>query len=156
MIREPRFKDEALDGAAGPGEDPVARLQTQLNELQAYLRQKWAARTDRMLLSVRRLIVLAVVGTIGLLAMAAWVVTAVVLLLAGATGGLATLLHGRWWLAGMIVGGGAISLVALGVAVMYGAWQAASKRRTRKKYEYTQREQERQFGRSAHERATEP
>lgn len=154
MIGQPRFSDEALGGTPPPEDDPVARLHLQLNELQAYLRQQWAARTDRVLLGMRRLIVLAVAGTIALLAMAAWVVTAVVLLLAGATGGLATLMHGRLWLAGLIVGGTAIGLVAVSVAAMYAAWQTASKRRTRKKYEHSQREQQRQFGRSAHERAT--
>lgn len=154
MIRQPRFDDEAFEGTTPPEEDPVARLHVQLNELQAYLRQQWAARTDRVLLGVRRLAVLAMAGVVALLALAAWVVTAVVLLLTGLTGGLATLLHGRLWLAGIIVGGSAIGLVTLSVAVLYGAWQAVSKRRTRQKYEHKQREQQRQFGRSAHERAT--
>lgn len=154
MIKQPRFSDEAFEGSTPPEEDAVARLGAQVNELQAYLRQQWAARTDRVLLGVRRLIVLAVAGTIALLAMAAWVVTAVVLLLGGMTGGLATLLHDRVWLASLIVGGSALGLVAIGMAAMYATWQAASKRRTHKKYEQTRQQQERQFGRSAHERAT--
>lgn len=154
MIGHPRFSDEALDGATPHDEDPVARLRLELNELQAYVRQQWAARTDRVLLGVRRLIAMAVVGAVALLALAAWVVGAIVLLLAGLTGGLATVLHGRLWLAGIIVGTSAIVLVGLAVAVFYGAWHAASKRRIHKKYEKARREQERQFGRSAHERAT--
>lgn len=154
MIKQPRFNDEAFGGATPPDEDPVARLRLQLNELQAYLWQQWAARTDRVLLGMRRLVVLAVVGGLALLALAVWMATAVVLLLAGATGGLAMLLHGRLWLAGLIVGGSAIGLVAVSMAVLYGMWQAASKRRTRKKYEYAREEQQRQFGRTAHERAT--
>lgn len=154
MIRQPRFSDEAFSDTPPPEEDPVAKLRLQVTELQAYLRQQWAARTDRVLLGMRRLVILGVAGGIALLAMATWVVMAVVLLLAGATGGLATLLHGRLWLAGIIVGGSAIGLVAIGMGAMYAAWQAASKRRTRKKYEHTQEEQERRFGRSAHERAT--
>ena len=154
MITQPRFHDESASGDGPPEDDPVARLRLQLNELQAYVRQQWAARTDRVLLGLRRFAVLAVAGGVALLALAAWIVTAVVLLLEGATGGLATVLNGRVWLASLIVGGTAVALVALGVAVAYGAWQTAGKQRTRQKYERRQQEQRRQFGRSAHDRAS--
>jgi hypothetical protein len=154
MVTQPRFTDESLKGAGPPEDDPVARLGLQLNELQAYVRQQWAARTDRALLGLRRLIVLAVAGVVALLAAAAWVVMGVVLLLSGATGGLATVLNGRLWLASLIVGGTALAQVAIVVAVMYGAWQAASKQRTRQKYESRQRQQKQQFGQSAHDRAS--
>jgi arginine exporter protein ArgO len=106
------------------------------------------------LLGLRRLAILAVAGVVAMLALAAWIITGVVLLLQGATGGLATILNGRVWLANLIVGGGAVLLVALGIAVTYGAWRAASKQRTRQKYDERQRVQRRQYGHSAHDRAS--
>ena len=154
MVSEPRFDEESAAEQISPDDDPVARLRLQLDELQAYIRQQWAARTDRLLLGFRRLAVLAVVGVVGLTALAAWVITAMVLLLQGATGGLAAVLDGRVWLASLIVGGIALALVAISVALIYGGWMTASKQKTRQKYEHRQREQRRQFGHSAHERAT--
>jgi phosphotransferase system glucose/maltose/N-acetylglucosamine-specific IIC component len=154
MISEPRFTDELPTGEGSPGDDPVARLRLQLDELQAYVLQQWSARTDRVLLGFRRLAVLAVVAAVAVLALAAWIVMAVILLLAGATGGLATVLSGRLWLASLVVGGAAMALVILGVAVVYGVWQAASNQRTKRKYEERQREQRRRFGHSAQDRAS--
>lgn len=153
-MTQPRFNDQSLKEPGPPEDDPVARLRLQIPELLEYLRQQWAARTDRALLGMRRWLVLAVAGAMALLALAAWVVTAVVLLLTGATGGLAEVLQGRLWLASLIVGAAALSLVIIAVVVLYGVWQAASKQRTQHKYELRQREQRRQFGRSAHERAS--
>lgn len=154
MMKQPRFSDEALGGTKPSAEDPLARLRLEWNELLAYLRQQWAARTDRALLGMRRWIALATVAILALLALAAWVVTAVILLLAGMTGGLATVLHGRFWLAGIIVGVGAIALLAVSLAALYAGWNAVSQRRMRQKYEHSRQEQRRQFGRSAQERAT--
>ena len=156
MITQSRFDEEAISGHGPPEDDPVARLRLQLNELQAYARQQWAARTDRVLLGVRRLAVLAAAGVVALFALAAGVIMSVVLLLAGATGGLATVLGGRLWLAALIIGASVLFLVAIGVLVMYGGWVRASKQRTKQKYEHRQREQRQRFGRSAHDRATQP
>jgi hypothetical protein len=155
-MTQPRFNDESLREPGFPEDDPVARLRQQVPELLEYVRQQWAARTDRALLGLRRLAVLAIAGAVAFLALAASVVTAVVLLLTGAAGGLAAVLQGRLWLASLIVGAAALALVMIGVAVLYGVWQAASKQRTKHKYELRQREQRRQFGRSAHERASGP
>lgn len=154
MITQPRFTDRPAPDDTQPDDDPVARLRLQLDELQAYARQQWAARTDRVLLGIRRLALSAVVGVIGLVALAAWVITAVVLLLEGATGGLATVLEGRIWLAALIVGGVALAVVAVALSVAYRGWTRASKKRTTQKYEHRQREQRRQFGHNAHDRAS--
>lgn len=154
MIGEPRFTQELHDGEGSPADDPVARLRLQLSELQSYVLQQWSSRTDRVLLGFRRLAVLAVMAAVALLALASWIVTAVVLLLAGATGGLATVLSGRFWLASLIVGGTAIALVVCGVAVLYGVWQSASKNRAKRRYEDRQREQRRRFGHTAQDRAS--
>ncbi|HVX11471.1 MAG TPA: hypothetical protein VHC22_09840 [Pirellulales bacterium] len=154
MISQERFNDDATSSECSPDDDPVARLRLQLNELQAYVLQHWAARTDRFLLGLRRLAILAVAAVVAMVGLVAWIVMGVVLLLQGATGGLATLLDGRVWLANLIVGGGAVLLVALGIAAAYGAWRAASKQRTRQKYEERQRVQRRQYGHSAHDRAS--
>ena len=155
MITQPRFSKEADDDGA-PHDDPVARLRLQLDELQAYVRQQWAARTDRLLLGVRRLLVVAVAGVLGLVACSAWVIMAVVLVLQGAAGGVSAAIRGPVWLANLIVGGTAMALVAIGVAIIYGGWVAASNKRTRRKYEHRQREQRTKFGHSAKERATQP
>lgn len=154
MITQPRFNDDSISGDGPPDDDPVARLRLQLNELQAYVRQQWAVRTDRVLLGLRRFAILVTAGVVAGLAAAAWIVTAIVLLLQGTTGGLATVLSGRVWLASLIVGGTALALIVVGMAVVYGAWQSAAKHRTRQKYEHRQREQRRQFGHDAHDRAS--
>ena len=110
-------------------------------------------RADRALVGLRRMALFAFVGAAALVAVLAWIVTAVVLFLLGATEGLAILLAGRIWLANLIVGAAAVGLVAAGTAATYGAWAAASKQRTRAKYEHREREQQRRFGRTAHDRA---
>lgn len=155
MITQPRFSEE-IDHDQPSHDDPVARLRLQLNELQAYVRQQWAARTDRVLLGLRRMFIMAAVGAVFLMAGAAWAITAVVLLLQGAVGGVSEAIGGPVWLASLIVGSTAIVLVGIAVAVVYGSWVAASRRRTRQKYEHRQREQRSKFGHSAKERATQP
>jgi hypothetical protein len=139
-----------------PDTDPLAQLRVLLDELQAYLRQAWAARTDRALLGLRRLALLAFFGIAVLVAVAAWIVTAVVLFLQGATEGLSILLAGRMWLASLIVGVTGVALVALGATTAYVLLAAASKQRTRIKYEHRARDQRRRFGRTAHDRASQP
>jgi hypothetical protein len=152
MISHERFSEAQPDETASEA-DPIIRLRRQVEELQAYVRQQWAARTDRALLGLRRLVLLAVLGAVALVGLFAWIITAVVMILLGASGGLATMMGERFWLANLVVGGGAMLLVGVVLAVMYALWAAASKRRTRQKYEHRQREQRRQFGHSAHDRA---
>src|SRR5690348_2971133 len=94
MITQGRFTTQPDADDA----DPVARLRLQIEELQAYFRQQWAVRADRAMLGFRRLILSAILGAVALVALAAWIVTAVVLLLQGAAGGLASVLDGRLWL----------------------------------------------------------
>jgi hypothetical protein len=154
MITQERFHQEPAADPEGAEADPMARLRVQLDELQTYLRQQWAARTDRARLGLRRLALLAFLGAAALVAVAAWIVTAVVLFLRGATDGLGVVLSGRVWLASLIVGATALTLVAAGAWIAYAAWAAASKQRTRSKYEHRQREQRRRFGRSASDRVS--
>ncbi|HEV3345218.1 MAG TPA: hypothetical protein VG125_32875 [Pirellulales bacterium] len=153
MITQERFSEEPAADEPGAEADPVVRLRLQLDELQAYVRQQWAARTDRALLGLRRLALLAFLGIAALVAVAAWIVTAVVLFLKGASDGLGLLLGGRFWLASLIVGATALVLVAAAAMATYAVWAAASKQRTRIKYEHRQHEQRRRFGRTAHDRA---
>ncbi|HWB09331.1 MAG TPA: hypothetical protein VG826_08910 [Pirellulales bacterium] len=136
--------------------DPLTRFRGQLDELQTYLRQQWAARTDRALLGLRRLALLAFLGIAALIAVASWIVTAVVLFLQGATEGLSILLAGRLWLASLVVGAAALALVVLAATTAYALLAATSKQRTRAKYEHRARDQRRRFGRNAHDRASQP
>lgn len=154
MITQERPREDAAPDGAFPEADPVGRLRLQLDELHAYLRQQWAARTDRALLGLRRVAVLALLAVAALVALTAWIVTAVVLFLQGVTEGLAILLAGRLWLASLIVGAAALALIAVGVLGTYAVLTATSKRRTRTKYEHRARDQQRRFGRTAHDRAS--
>ena len=156
MITQERPNGDPHADDVPPDSDPLARLRLQLDELQTYVRQQWAARTDRALVGLRRLVLFGLMGIAALLAAATWIVTAVVLFLLGASDGLATVLAGRLWLANLIVGGGALALVAIGAAATYYLWASASRQRTRIKYEHRQREQRRRFGRTAHDRASHP
>jgi ABC-type multidrug transport system fused ATPase/permease subunit len=153
MITQGRFNREPAGEDAAPDDDLVGRLRREVDELRAYILHQWAVRADRALLGVRRLAIMAIVAATALLALSAWIVTAVVLLLQGATGGLASVLDGRIWLASLIVGASAIAMIGLVATVMFAVWAAASKRRIRMKYERRQSEQRRRFGHSAHDRA---
>jgi hypothetical protein len=99
------------------------RLQQQGEALQAYFMHFVRAKIDHGLLSAQRLVLRALLGVVGLIALAGLVVTAVVLLLVGAATGLAMLFNGWLWLGHVVVGGGSLVLLALTIRLGLRTWQ---------------------------------
>lgn len=135
-------------------EEAFRRLLQQLEELQAYASHFVSAKVDGLMLSARQLLVWAVLGIVGLLALAGLVVTAIVLCLGGAAGGLGSLFGGRLWLGQLVVGGGLLILLTLGILIGVRTWQRRARQQKVQQYDERQRQQRIAFGHSVADRAT--
>ena len=136
-------------------EEAFRRLLQQLEELRAYSTHFVSAKVDGFILSVRQLLVWMVLGIVGLIALAAVVVTAIVLCLGGAAGGLGSLLGGRLWLGQLVVGGGLLVLLTLSILIGVRTWQRRARQQKVQQYDERQRQQRAAFGHSVADRATE-
>ena len=136
-------------------EEAFRRLLQQLEELQEYSTHFVSAKVDGLMLSARQLLIWAVLGIVGLLALAGLVVTAIVLCLGGAAGGLGSLLGGRLWLGQLVVGGGLLVLLTLSILIGVRTWQRRSRQQKVQQYDERQLQQRTAFGRSVADRATE-
>ena len=136
-------------------EEAFRRLLQQLEELQAYCTHFVSAKVDGLMLSARQLLIWAVLGIVGLLALAGLVVTAIVLCLDGAAGGLGSLLGGRLWLGQLVVGGGLLILLTLSILIGVRTWQRRARQQKVQQYDERQRQQRAAFGHSVADRATE-
>lgn len=136
-------------------EEAFRRLLQQLEELQAYSSHFVSAKVDGLMLSARQLLLWAVLGVVGLLALAGLVVTAIVLCLGGAAGGLGSLFGGRLWLGQLVVGGGLLILLTLGILIGVRTWQRRARQQKVQQYDERQRQQRAAFGHSVADRATE-
>jgi len=147
--------------STAPGEqepsppEALRRLQQQIEELQAYFTHFVSAKVDGFRLSGQKLALWIALGLIGLLALAALVITAIVLLLDGAAAGLGLLFGGRLWLGQVVVGGGLLILLALGIFIGMRAWQHRSLQQKVQQYDERQLQQRAAFGHSVADRATE-
>ena len=76
-------------------QEALRRLLQQIEELRAYSTHFVSAKVDALMLSARQLLVWAVLGIVGLIALASLVVTSSVLFIVWAAGGLGRLFGGR-------------------------------------------------------------
>ena len=136
-------------------EEALRRLLQQFEALRAYASHFVSAKVDGLMLSARQLAVWAVVGVVGLIALAGLVVTAIVLFLGGAAGGLGRLFGGRLWLGQLVVGGGLLVLLTLSLLIGVRTWQRRSRQQKVQQYDERQLQQRAAFGRSVADRATE-
>jgi integral membrane sensor domain MASE1 len=111
-------------GSGGNGHPPgdsaavyLRALSARLAELRAYAGYYLAAKLDRLKLTIRQLVLLTVVGVIGLIAVAAAIVTAVVLLLQGIAGALAEICGHIPWLGDLLCGILVIAVLIIGLWV---------------------------------------
>ncbi len=142
-------------GEQGPSpEEALRRLLQQLEELRAYSTHFVSAKVDGFILSVRQLLVWMVLGIVGLIALAAVVVTAIVLFLGGTAGGLGQLFGGRLWLGQLVVGGGLLLLLTLSILIGVRTWQRRSRQQKVQQYDERQLQQRAAFGRSVADRVT--
>jgi hypothetical protein len=131
------------------------RLQKQVEELQAYFAHFVSAKVDSVVLSARRLAIWAVLGVVGLIALAALIVTAIVLVLHGVANGLAVLFAGRLWLGQLVAGSGILIMLVLSILIGVRTWQTRWRQQKVQQYDERQFQQRAAFGHSVEDRATE-
>ncbi len=146
--------DEASETPEAPAE-AFKEAMEHVSELKEYASHYVSAKVDKIRLSVRNLVLYAVLGVLGLLIGAAVLVMAVVQLLSGLAGVIAAGLGGRMWAGNLIVGG----VLLLGVALA--AWLGvrsvfkSSRKRTVDRYERRLQRQRVDYGADARQRSAE-
>lgn len=133
--------------------DAVRESGRSLAELAQYIGYLVSTKVDQLKLSVRTLILYAVLGILGAVVAATVMIVSVVLLFTGAADGLGALLGGRDWLGDLIVGVVVLGAIALTFTTLLGKFKTASRRRTMRKYEERRKQQREQFGHDVAERA---
>ncbi len=147
--------------ATAPSEQELAPAEVlhllleQVAALQSYFTHFVSATVDRGLLSAQQLALWAILGMIGLIALAGLVVTATILLLVGMATGLALFCNGRLWLGQAVVGGGILVLLALTFRLGLRTWQHRWYQQKVQQYDERQRQQRAAFGQSVADRARE-
>jgi membrane protein implicated in regulation of membrane protease activity len=134
--------------------EALQRLQEQIGELQTYLAHFISAKIDSLILPIRQLGIWAVLGVVGLIALAGLIVAAIVLLLIGAAAGLGLLFDGNLWLGQIVVGGGVLALLSLSVFIGVRSWQRRALQQKVQKYDERQLQQRTAFGHNVADRAT--
>jgi hypothetical protein len=139
----------ADDPAQMPPPDAFKAAASRFPEVAAYLRQYFSARFDLAKLKVRRIILYAALGIVGLIALTALITTLVVMLCTGLAGWIAAGLNGRVWAGNLIV---SVGLIAIVVGGTWLALKLMDKRRLKQaiqRYEQRQRIQRDKFGHDA-------
>ena len=126
-------------------------------ELKDYLGYFFAAKMDGIKVSFRNLGLYAVLGVLGGIAGAAFVVTAAVLLLTGLAGAIGAIFDpDKPWVGQIVVGLLVLGTLAAGVVLFLKKFTKTSRERTVKKYESRQRQQRVDYGHDVAERGHEP
>jgi uncharacterized membrane protein len=143
-----------------PRADPAAAealrsIWDRLAELRIYARYYLTAKLDRLKLTIRQIVLLAIVGVIAVIAAAGAVVTAIVLLLRGMAGGLATLCGHVPWLGDLLCGLLVLGIIVIALWYFLRSFAKASRRATVEKYEREQTRQRADIGHDVAQRAGE-
>jgi membrane protein implicated in regulation of membrane protease activity len=130
------------------------QLLAQATELYAYTMHFVNAKADGVKLSVRQVVVWAVLGLLMLIAATSVIVTAIVLLLTGLAGALAGAFDSELWLGKVVIG--VLLLVIIAVGTLIGVRMQQRKSRHQKVQQYAERQlqQRAAFGRNVADRAT--
>ena len=143
------------DEPVNPAKRTFEEMPVFLAELKAYASYFLSAKADVAKASVRRLVMWAIMGVIGLLIVGGLLFSAVFLTLSGLAMGLGSLLGGHLWLGSLIVGllvlGGICPAVWMGIKKLTGAWRLQMEQ----KYERKRDDQRSEFGRDVRHRAEE-
>jgi hypothetical protein len=115
--------------------DAVRQSGRSIAELAKYAGDLVSAKLDQLKLSIRTLILYAVLGVLGLFAAATIVIVSVVLLLVGAAHGLGAALGDREWLGDLILSVVILGAIAISLTLGLNKFKTASRRRTMRKYE---------------------
>jgi len=139
-----------------PPQDALKSAGRYLGELKAYAGNLLSAKADALKLTVKRLVIFAGLGIVGLIIGGAMLVTAAVLLLSG----LANLLSAAFnppkpWFGQLIVGFIVLAGTLVGTWLMLKKLTGASKSATVKKYEQLHEQQRREYGHDVAQRSRE-
>ena len=150
---QPQGESDA-SGAPSPRES-VNHLLLLIGEYKEYAAYYLSARIDGLKSSLRNAGIFAALGLLLLITGCAILSTAVVLLLVGASLGLAHLLGTppRYWLGALVVGAGVLLITALVIWLMVQKLKSSFRKSTVDKYEKRQQWQRGQFGRSVEQTA---
>lgn len=141
---EQEFSQEAT-----PPADAFRSALHQVGELKEIAAYYIAAKADSLRLSVRTILVYAVLGVLGVFLGSAALVTAVVLLLTGLSGAIGTLFNpDRAWAGALIVSVAILALVVVGALIGIKRLTGSGRKKTVQKYESRQQDQRSRFGHS--------
>jgi hypothetical protein len=142
------------DGRYRSPRESVAQVAKLVAEYKEYLAYFLSAKIDGVRFTLRQSVVYAALGIVGFVALAATIVTAVVLLLLGAARGLGSAFGaGMQWLGELIIGFVVLGGIVLGTYVGVRWVTASFRKKLVDKYEQRQNWERQQFGRSAAEQA---
>jgi len=134
---DPPRDDEAADADTPPSEAFRAAM-AQMGELKEYAAQYIAAKADLARLSLRKVMILAMLGILGMFAGAAAIITLVVQVLSGLSQLIASLLGDRAWAGNLIVGGGLLLVLAavcwLSMHHLSGVWRDSTVKRYERRH----------------------
>jgi hypothetical protein len=150
-----RHETAAPDPRDLPPPQAVKTAFEQLGELKAYLAYYLAAKADSMRLTLRRAGIFAALGLVGLFALGALVVTAVVLVCGGIAQLLTVAFGGRAWAGNLVTGTVVLALLGLGIWLGLRRVTQGSRERTVKNYELRRKRQRADFGHDVAQRAAE-
>jgi hypothetical protein len=136
-------KDSHADESAASS---LGDVSARLAELRAYAGYFLAAKLDRIKLTIRQFVLLAVLGVIGLVAVVGVIITAIVLTLRGIAGGLAEICGNRPWLGDLLCGVLVLAVLAIGLWTAVKGFTRMSRQSTVQKYESDQRTQRADLG----------
>ncbi|HZZ27372.1 MAG TPA: hypothetical protein VFE46_05130 [Pirellulales bacterium] len=139
---------DVCDAAEPTGPDALAQAFEHVAEAREYFTHFLAAEIERFKLRVRRVVIWAIAGLMGLVLLLALLVAAAGLLLRGLADFVGSLLGGHSWLGAVVVGGGLLLVGALAVAWGLWAWQASAFDAVRQRFAARKRRQQGRFGKS--------
>jgi hypothetical protein len=136
--------------------DAIKQAATRLSEAREYVSHFLAAKLDSAKLSVRNVVLYAILGILGAGVGVGLLVTAAALLLTGLAGAIGAIFEpDKPWVGALIVGFVVIAISIIGVIIMIKKLTGASRKATIAKYEGRKRAQRNRFGHDVQERARE-
>jgi hypothetical protein len=149
----------AGDGHQAAGErspaEALKQASARLGELKEYASLLIAAKVDGLKLTLRKIVLYAILVVVGAVIGAALLVTAAVYVLSGLAGAIGALFPDRygWWAGRLIVGVLVVGGSVAGVWLLMKSLTGSSRKRTIEKYENRKREQRNLYGSDVAQRA---
>jgi hypothetical protein len=143
------------NGAHVPPMDAFRAAAEQVGELKAYASQYVAAKLDGVKLSIRRAVLYAALGVVGLIVAIGTVATAAALFVTGLAQAVSALLGGRAWAGNLIIGGGLLLIILGATWFVIQRMFKSSRKATVDRYEQRLQRQRVQHGHDARQRSAE-